>query len=123
MRALDLVRDLLDKHVIDRDGATVGKVDTIVLELREGKPPRVAALEIGSVAVARRLHAGLGTIVAGMQRLVGAGDGEALRVSFPEVQEIGREVRVDVRVADTPALAWERWLRRTVVRHLPGGKA
>jgi len=43
---LPLARDVLDKQVIDPDGCKVGKVDGIVLALREHRPPRVIAMEI-----------------------------------------------------------------------------
>ena len=120
-RTLRLVRDVLDEHVLDRDGETLGKVDTIVLELRAGKPPRVAALEVGPPALARRLHPALGRAWAGLERLLGAGDGEPHRIPFPRITAIERDLRVDVRAASSPALAWERWLRRRLVDKLPGG--
>ena len=52
---MDLVHDLLDKKVVDRNGREMGRVDSIVLDIRAGAPPRVAALEIGPRVLASRI--------------------------------------------------------------------
>ena len=39
---MHLVRDLLDKRVVDRDGVPVGRVDGLLMEVREGEPPRMS---------------------------------------------------------------------------------
>ena len=44
---MHLVRDLLDNQVCDARNRKMGKVDGIVLVLRQGRPPRVAAIELG----------------------------------------------------------------------------
>ena len=64
---MDLVRDLLDKKVVDRNGREMGRVDRIVLDVREGAPPRVAAFEIGPSALAARLGARLGRWAAAIE--------------------------------------------------------
>jgi sporulation protein YlmC with PRC-barrel domain len=37
---MDLVRDLLDKKVVDRNGREMGRVDGIVISIRAGAAPR-----------------------------------------------------------------------------------
>jgi hypothetical protein len=37
---LPLVRDVLDKQVLDPDKCKIGKVDGILLQLRANRPPR-----------------------------------------------------------------------------------
>ena len=44
---MDLIRDVLDKQVCDREGRKMGKVDGIILEERPGAPLRVSFLELG----------------------------------------------------------------------------
>ncbi len=39
---LHLVRDVLDKQLVDREGRPFGKVDGIVLEVRDGAALRCA---------------------------------------------------------------------------------
>ena len=52
---MDLVRDVLDKQLVDRHGTKMGRVDGIVVELRPGRPPEVIALETGPLTLARRI--------------------------------------------------------------------
>ena len=52
---LPLVRDVLDKQVLDPDDCKVGKVDGIVLALRAHRPPRVMAMELGQATAWRRI--------------------------------------------------------------------
>ena len=46
MKRLDLIRDVLDTQVTDREETKMGRVDGLVLELREGQPPRVVSIEM-----------------------------------------------------------------------------
>jgi sporulation protein YlmC with PRC-barrel domain len=59
---VDVVRDLLDKAVVDRNGREMGRVDGIVLEQEAGQPPRLAAILIGPAALGSRLHPALGRL-------------------------------------------------------------
>ena len=55
---MNLGQALLDQQVVDRTGQLMGKVDGIVLEIRDGKAPRVACLMIGGGTAARRIRPG-----------------------------------------------------------------
>ena len=55
---MEMVRDVLDNQIHDKQNCKVGKVDGIVIVLRKGRPPRVIALELGVVTVAHRIHRG-----------------------------------------------------------------
>ena len=59
-RRVDLVGEVLDQQLRDFIGRPMGNVDGLVLELREGEPPRVSHVEAGGVTLARRLHNPLG---------------------------------------------------------------
>jgi hypothetical protein len=61
---MDLIRDVLDNQLVDRNGRKMGKVDGIAIELRENKPPRLAYIETGAPTLARRLHPRLARWVA-----------------------------------------------------------
>ena len=67
---MDLVRDDLDKQLGDRQGKPIGRIDGIVMEIEEGRQPRVVAVEVGSVAQARRLGR---AFIVGRSRLRSAG--------------------------------------------------
>jgi sporulation protein YlmC with PRC-barrel domain len=120
---MDLVRDLLDKQVLDRHGRKMGKVDGIVLELRADGPPRVAFIEIGLVVLLRRLLGALGDVAGVIERRLGVRDGEPVLVPASKVTAAGIDVRLDLEASDTEALAWEQWLGKHVVRRIPGSGA
>jgi len=49
-----LVRDILDKAVVDRQGREIGRADSVILTLGKGAP-RVARIESGPAVLAARL--------------------------------------------------------------------
>ncbi len=55
MADVHLVRDVLDEKLFDRNDQRCGKVDGIILTLRNGAPPRVTAIAVGGPTPARRL--------------------------------------------------------------------
>ena len=77
---LDLVRDLLDTKVVDRDGREMGRVDGVVLEIGGGGAPRVAAIEIGAEVLFRRVRPFFGRWAAGVERALGIERGRPMRI-------------------------------------------
>jgi sporulation protein YlmC with PRC-barrel domain len=120
---LELARDLLDQQVRDADGEKMGKVDGVVLELREGAPPRVAAIEIGPVTLARRIHPVLGRWARALEVGCGVAHETPLRIPMAKVTEIDVDVKVDLKAKDTTAWEWERWLAEHVVERIPGRRS
>jgi sporulation protein YlmC with PRC-barrel domain len=119
---LELARDLLDKQVVDRDETKMGRVDGLVLELREGKPPRIDHLEMGSAVLARRIHPRFEHWVNALRRRIGVQKTGRYRVPWAAVQEIvPYHVKLDIKADETPAFAWEHWLRDHVIAHIPRG--
>jgi sporulation protein YlmC with PRC-barrel domain len=117
---MDLVRDVLDKRVVDRHGREMGRVDGIVLEVRDGAPPRVAALEIGPAVLARRLHPFFGRCVEALEYVFGVHEGRPLRVPFGDVLDVHDSVKVDRAFGETAAATVEQRLRRWISA-IPGG--
>src|SRR3989442_1044152 len=93
---VELVRELLDNQIQDRQGAKLGKVDGVVLELREGRPPRVIALHTGAVVVVRRLDVRLARWLARAARKWPVAI-RVTRIPWGRAATLGREVR---RTAD-----------------------
>lgn len=117
---LELTRDVLDLQVLDREGTKMGRVDGLVLELREGKPPRVDHLEMGSAVLARRLHPRIERWVDALRRRLGVQKTGRFKVPWSQVQEITfYHLKVDLAALDTPMFAWEIWLRDHVIEHIP----
>jgi hypothetical protein len=117
---MDLVRDVLDKQVVDRHRAKMGRVDSIVAELRAGRPPRVVAIEIGPVALARRIGERPARWVARLAGKIGGPQyAGPYRIAWNCIRRIDVDIQVDVNVVDPPLDDWQRWVREHVVERLP----
>jgi hypothetical protein len=117
---MDLTRDLLDKQMFGKNEKPLGKVDGVVVELREGAPPRVLFVETGLATRARRLHPRLVPWALRLTRLWGDAEGR-YRAPWSKVLVVGGgDVKLDVEVEETSAFALERWLRDRVVGRIPG---
>jgi sporulation protein YlmC with PRC-barrel domain len=117
---MNLGQAVLDQQVIDRNCELMGKVDGIVLELRKGKPPRVAQLAIGGGTAAYRVHPRFGAWLMRWRRRFGPKNDEPLKVPWSKVLKIGIDVQVDVDAKHTPAWAWESWLCDHIIGRIPG---
>jgi sporulation protein YlmC with PRC-barrel domain len=122
MRDMLLVRDVLDKQLVDRRGERAGKVDGVVLIFSPDGPPRVGYLEVGAVTLARRLGRRLGSWASRLAHRWGGAHTESYRIPWNLVRAITLEVSVDVDVEETRINVIEDWLRVHVVEHLPGGR-
>ncbi len=118
---MELIRDLLDKQLVDREKTKIGKVDGIVMLVRPGGQPRIVFIEIGAVSLARRLGRPVERLVLRVwEWLGGETSREPHRISWSKVRDIGVDVDVDIDVGDTTIFAWQDWLRDKVIRHIPG---
>jgi sporulation protein YlmC with PRC-barrel domain len=117
---VDVVKDVLDKLVVDRNGREMGRVDGLVLAQREGGPPRLAELLIGPSALGYRLHPAIGRWVGAFQSALGI-DGSPVRIDFDDVLQIDDGLTVDRSLSETTAAAVEQRLRAWLVK-IPGGK-
>ncbi len=111
---MDLIRDVLDKKVVDRNGRDTGRVDGMVLHAAGGRPPRVAAIEIGPAVLGHRIHPLLGRWIAGLELALGIGEGRPLRIPFRNVLGVDDHVKVDLAFGETSAATLEKRLRRWV---------
>jgi len=114
-----LVRDVLDKQLIDVSGQNAGKVDGIVLQLRADKPPAVRYIEVGPITLARRISRRLGDWVARLDARLGEGRGVPIRIPIARVALDSPSLRLDINADRTPIMALEQWLRRVIVSHIP----
>ena len=108
---MDLVRDVLDKEVVDRNGREMGRVDGIVLETRSGAPPRVAALEVGPAVLAYRVRPIFGRWMEALEHAFGVDEGRPVRIAFSEVLAATDHIKVDRAFGETAAATVEQRLR------------
>lgn len=109
---MDLARDLLDKPVIDRNRREMGRVDGIVLDVEEGRAPRVAAIEIGPSVLACRIAPPLGRIVAAIEDWCGVAAGRPTRIAVAEILDVAEKITVAPTATERGALNVERAMRR-----------
>ncbi|MCC5643816.1 hypothetical protein LC607_12835 [Nostoc sp. CHAB 5824] len=125
---MDVIRDVLDNQLVDRNQRKIGKVDGIVMELRDAfggqslrEPPRLAYIEVGVTTLSRRLNPRLARLVAAIASKWGAKQSEPFRIPWSKVRDVGIDVEVDVEAEATPALGYEKWLRDRIIARIPGG--
>jgi sporulation protein YlmC with PRC-barrel domain len=116
---MDVVRDLLDEQVVDRNGRDMGRVDSVVLEVGDGRAPRVVAIEIGAAVLAARVRPIFGRWMAALEVACGVGDGTAVRIAFEDVIAVADHVKVDRSVGESGTATIEQRLRALLSR-LPG---
>lgn len=116
---LDLVRDILDKQLIDSEETKMGKVDGIVLSI-DGQP-RIDHFELGFAVLARRVHPRAEKWFQTLRKRWSIRKTARQTVPWSKVIDITDDhVQVDLNALDTPAFDWERWLRKHVVSKIPG---
>jgi sporulation protein YlmC with PRC-barrel domain len=118
---MHLVRDILDERVIDRNGRELGRVDSIVFEMREDGPPLVSAIEIGFISAMQRVHPRLGRWARAIERWAGVAGERPVRIPFSKVRDLEPKVRVDLTSSEVDALAFEQ-KARAIVAAIPGAK-
>jgi hypothetical protein len=118
---MDVVRDVLDELVVDRNGHEMGRVDGIVLEQRAGQPPRLGAILIGPAALGYRIHPRLGRVVKAIEERFGVSRGRPVQIPFDKVEIDDRKLKALLTIEETAADVVEQWLRRWV-RAVPGSR-
>jgi hypothetical protein len=123
MRRLGLVRDVLDKQLVDREDIDMGRADGVILEVRDGAPPRIDHLELGFVVLARRFHPRVERWLEAIRERWSVRRSARQIVPWSKVIEVDQHhVKLDLEAGKTPAFDWERWLRKNIVTKLPGGQ-
>jgi len=116
---MDLVRDCLDKQLDDHNKRRMGRVDGLILEIEEGRQPRVAYVEIGVKTLMNRLSKRLGRASGWLMKRLHV-DPDPYRIPWGKVRVGLNKVEAEVEAEKTPALEWELWLRKKVIGRIPG---
>lgn len=121
MNRLQLVHDVQDGQLLDRHHHKIGRVDGLVLQLEEGRPPRVATILVGGRIREERIGRwalALSALLRKLGRMQSAG---VSRIPFSAVREISHVIEVDVDEEELASQHVEQWLCDHVIRHIPGG--
>src|SRR5215217_3612166 len=100
---MDLVRDMLDKKVVDRNGREMGRVDSIILCVDAAEPPSLEGIELGPAVLAARLRPLFGRWIAALEHGFGVDTGRPLRIPFTDVLHVHSVIKIDVAFGETPA--------------------
>jgi hypothetical protein len=117
---MDLVRDYLDAQLVDRRGKAIGRIDGIVVRFEDQRQPRIVAVEVGSVTLARRMSARIGRWIERLSRRWGKMRPNPYRIDWFGLTPSGPNYRVDIDAGGIPTLVWEDWLRKHVISRIPG---
>lgn len=118
---MHLIGDVLDEQLRDSRGKNAGRVDGIVLEVRDDKAPRLAYLEVSPITLLARFNMRIAEWYARFDGRLGEGRGIPIRIPWSRVTREGTVLQMDMEVGDTPINALEDWLSRTIVQRIPGG--
>jgi hypothetical protein len=120
MEHIDLVRDILDKQLVDPSRQPLGRADGIILAFHDdGSPPELVAIESGLPPLARRIPRFLEIPTRALSRHVGVRRGKPCRIRWSRVTFIDRDVHLSLDAARSPTTTWERWLRKHFTSHIP----
>jgi hypothetical protein len=116
---MDLIRDCLDEHLVDRNERPMGRVDGIILTLEPGRQPRVSHIELGTITIADRIGERAGRLARQLMKRASTSAGR-YRIPISKIRVGLNTVTADVEAEKTPALEWELWLRKKVIGRIPG---
>jgi hypothetical protein len=117
---MKLIRDCLDKQLVDKHGKPMGRVDGLIFEWSPGQQPRVTEVEIGAVAQWRRVHPRLGDLADHIRRRIGVVKADPCLIPWKKSVSSAIEVVTDMEAEKSGALDWEIWLRKKIVMKIPG---
>ena len=121
-RRIELVRDVLDKQLVDRGETRMGRVDGLVLAIDGDGQPRVDHIELGFVVLARRIHPRLESWITRLRERWSVRRSARQIVPWTAVIDLDpSRVQLDVDALKTPAFDWERAIRR-FLRKFPGSE-
>ena len=116
---MKLIAELLDQQMIDSEDRKFGKVDGLVLEVRDDGTARVAFIEEGAAVLARRIGRRWERWALAWNRRLGVRREPRYRIPWEKVLDVGIDVKVEMDGNDEPPQDWERWWRERVLSKLP----
>jgi sporulation protein YlmC with PRC-barrel domain len=120
MPGLQLVHDVLDAQLIDGRDRKIGRVDSLVLALEDGRPPRVATILVGGPERARRIGRWAVALSRMLRAVGGVHSAGVSAIPFDAVRCIGDTIKLDVDGDDLEAGHLEGWLADHVICRIPG---
>ena len=118
---MDVVRDVLDKAIVDRNGRPLGRADGLTVTIQDGEPPRLTSVLIGPIALADRLAPAVGRWVAALERALDLPKDRPVSLPFDCVEADPMHLTASVAGSETSGLVFEQRCQRWLAR-IPGSK-
>lgn len=118
---MDVMRDVLDKPVFDRDGRPLGRVDGLTITIGGGEPPQLTSVLIGPIALADRIGPVFACWMAKFERALGLPKDRPVSLPFGRFEADDMRLVADVAGSATSALVVEQRLQRWLA-WIPGSK-
>ncbi len=118
---MKLVRDVLDKKLIDREHCDMGRVSGLVMRVGERSQPHISHILIGGPTLWTRVHPALGRLSTRLAQLWGPKRKDLVRIPWSRVMTVGKDIKLDVKARDIGALDWEIWIAQHIIERIPGG--
>jgi hypothetical protein len=122
MSGLRLVHDVLDAQLIDRHEEKIGRVDALTLELRDGRPPRVAEIRSGGPARAERIGRWMVWLSHVARALFHIRRPGVDSIPFRKVRCLSDTLQLDVDGNELESGHVEAWLGEHVICRIPGAR-
>jgi sporulation protein YlmC with PRC-barrel domain len=118
--SIAVVRDLLDKQLVDREGEALGRVDGIVMAYSADAPPRITHFELGAQTLARRLPRPFRSALSVLARWLTPRGNDPYRIEVSRILQLGRVITIDIDGRRSAARDTERWVRDHIIARIPG---
>jgi len=117
---MHLVRDVMDKKLVDRRDRDMGRVDGLAMQVESSTQPRITHILLGGTTPWMRLSPALARASVRLARLWGPKSAEPVRIPWSRVQAIEKDIKLDVSARETGAIDWEIWIARHIIERIPG---
>ncbi len=119
-----MARDVLDSVLRDRNGRECGRVDSIIVKIRDGEPAVATEIECGIFVLLRRVNRRMAEwLEAAATRVLPIPLG-SVKLSLDTFSHEGHFIELPVDCeADPRLMRAEKWLRTHVIERIPGGTA
>ena len=119
-----MARDVLDKVLRDRNGRECGRVDSIIVKIRDGEPAVATEIECGLFIALRRVSRPIAEwleVIASRILPIPLG---SVKLSLEKFSHEGHFIELPIDCeADPRMMRAEKWLRKHVIERIPGGVA
>jgi hypothetical protein len=120
---MDIVREVLDKRLLDRDDMIVGRVDGLILTIEGNGQPRVTELSAGGPALFARVGKWAAALAKFLGGIWGPRRRSPVRISWADIDHFGRDVKLKISCRETKLMAWEDWIDEHIIMKIPGSKS